>query len=76
MDGEFSNWNWVVVALYLAGVFAIGFLSSRHQKTSEDFFLAGRKMGMIPIGISLCMTLFSAISYTAIAKPHFKFSMA
>lgn len=75
MPGDFSNWNWVVVVGYLTGVFAIGFAASRHQKTSEDFFLAGRKMGMIPVGISLCMTLFSAISYTAITNQSYYYGM-
>jgi solute carrier family 5 (sodium-coupled monocarboxylate transporter), member 8/12 len=68
MPGEFSVWNWVVVAIYLAGVYAIGLSASRHQKTSEDFFLAGRSMGAIPVGLSICMTLFSAVSYTALAN--------
>ncbi|GAB4142522.1 MAG: hypothetical protein Tsb009_12860 [Planctomycetaceae bacterium] len=68
MGNDFSFWNWVVVAGYMALVFGIGLSASRHQKTSEDFFLAGRSMGFLPVGLSICMTLFSAISYTAIAN--------
>lgn len=75
MPEDFSNWNWVVVGLYLSGILAIGFASSRHQKTTEDFFLAGRKMGLIPVGLSLCMTLFSAISYTAITNQSYYHGM-
>ncbi|MCH8828006.1 MAG: hypothetical protein IID45_00355 [Planctomycetes bacterium] len=75
MSDGFSPWNWVVLALYLTGIFAIGIISSRQQKTSEDFFLAGRSMGLIPIGLSLCMTLFSAISYTAITNQSYYFGM-
>ena len=75
MAGEFSNWNWVVLAIYLAGVFGIGLATSRHQKTSEDFFLAGRSMGLIPVGLSMCMTLFSAISYMAFANQSYYHGM-
>lgn len=42
MNGEFSYWNWVVLVIYIAGVFAIGLRARKHRKTSEDFFLAGR----------------------------------
>lgn len=65
MPDSLSIWNWIVPILYLIVVFTIGAKASRHQKTSEDFFLAGRGMGLIPVGISLCMTVFSAISYMA-----------
>lgn len=75
MPAEFSSWNWAIVGLYLSGILAIGFASSRHQKTTEDFFLAGRGMGLIPVGLSLCMTLFSAISYTAIANQSYYHGM-
>ncbi|MCA9067556.1 MAG: hypothetical protein KDA84_01445 [Planctomycetaceae bacterium] len=65
MPQSLSVLNWIVPVLYLFAVFAIGFKASRYQKTSEDFFLAGRGMGLIPVGISLCMTVFSAVSYMA-----------
>ena len=58
MSENFSNWNWVVLVLYLGGVFAIGIKARKHQKSSEDFFLAGRSMGYLPLGLSMCMTLF------------------
>lgn len=65
MPDSLTVLNWIVPVLYLIAVFAIGFKASQYQKTSEDFFLAGRGMGLIPVGISLCMTVFSAISYMA-----------
>lgn len=75
MDDNFSVWNWIVPALYLIGVFAIGVWTSRYQKTSQDFFLAGRNMGLFPVGISLCMTIFSAISYMAYANQSYYVGM-
>ncbi len=75
MSENFSNWNWVVLVLYLGGVFVIGIKARKHQKTSEDFFLAGRTMGYLPLGLSMCMTLFSAISYQAIPNQAYYFGM-
>ena len=75
MSENFSNWNWVVLVLYLGGVFAIGIKARKHQKSSEDFFLAGRSMGYLPLGLSMCMTLFSAISYQAIPNQSYYFGM-
>jgi SSS family transporter len=72
---DFSAWNWVVLAAYLGGVFAIGVAASRYQKTSEDFFLAGRSMGLIPVGLSMCMTIFSAISYMAFVNQSYYHGM-
>ncbi len=75
MSDTFSPWNWVVVVLYFAGVLAIGWAARRYQKTSEDFFVAGRSMGFIPVGLSLCMTFFSAISYLAIANQAYYYGL-
>ena len=46
MSENFSNWNWVVLVLYLGSVFAIGIKARKHQKSSEDFFLAGPLHGL------------------------------
>ncbi len=55
-----------VLGLYLAAMIAIGFYFSREQKTSQDFFLAGRAMGWFPVGVSIMATLLSALSYSGI----------
>lgn len=72
---HFSYLNWIVLAAYLAVVLAIGLQARKYQKTTEDFFLAGRNMGWIPIGLSLCVTHFSAISYLATANQAYYFGM-
>ena len=41
----------VSVGLYLVGMMAIGFAYS-HNKTSEDFYLGGRKLGPIVTAMS------------------------
>ncbi len=45
--------DWIVVALYFVLVVAIVWRSSRHQKTSADYFLAGRHVGWLVVGCSL-----------------------
>jgi len=52
-----ANWiDWIVVLVYLIGVFAFGLYMSRREKTSEDFFLAGRKLPWYAISLSLFAT--------------------
>lgn len=42
-----------VIAVYFLIVFAIGFHFSRRERSSEDYFLAGRNVGWFAIGASL-----------------------
>ena len=58
--------DWVVLGVYLLGMVAVGASFYKNQKTTKDFFLAGRSMSWIPVGLSVVATLFSAISYMAI----------
>ncbi|MFC1805986.1 sodium/solute symporter [Planctomycetota bacterium] len=58
--------DWVVLVAYLALMVAIGACFYRGQKSTKDFFLAGRSMPWLPVGLSVVATLFSAISYMAI----------
>ncbi len=55
-----------VVAVYLLIMLAVGLFFSRQQRTSRDFFLAGRTMSWFPVGLSVMATLLSALSYTGI----------
>ncbi len=45
--------DWVVVAIYFAGLIGIVWWSSRKQDTTADYFLAGRNVGFFVIGASL-----------------------
>jgi len=47
------GWDWLVIGLYFAGIAAVVWWSSRRQKSSEDYFLAGRNIGWFVIGASL-----------------------
>jgi len=62
----FSAVDYVVLVFYLLAMLAIGFYFNRQQRTTQDFFLAGRSMSWFPVGVSIMATLLSALSYTGI----------
>jgi len=47
--------NTILIA-YFAGIFAIGFYFARKERTSKDYFLAGKDVGWFAIGASLFST--------------------
>ncbi len=55
-----------ILALYLLATLALGFYFSRGQHTTKDYFLAGRAMHWLPVGMSLVATGFSALSFTGV----------
>lgn len=65
MDRGLVPLDWVVVGLYGAGMIVVGALVGRRQKTTDDYYIGGGRMGSTVIGISLFATLLSTISYLA-----------
>lgn len=57
--------DWGVIAFYLFGMFGVGFYYYRKNKNENDFFLGGRKMNPVAVGLSLFATFTSAITYLA-----------
>ncbi len=55
--------DWMVVAIYIIGMLAIGVYFKRRTKTTDDYMLGGRNMKPWKVGLSLFATLFSAITY-------------
>ncbi len=45
--------DWTIIALYFLALVGVVWWSSRSQKTSADYFLAGRNVGFFAIGASL-----------------------
>ncbi len=58
--------DYFVLAGYLALMLAVGAWFSRTQRDSQEFFLAGRAMGWLPLGLSVMATLLSALTYTGV----------
>lgn len=52
--------DYIVMALYLAGILSVGFMLSRKVKSSGDLFAAGGRSPWWASGLSAFMTMFSA----------------
>lgn len=52
--------DWIIIALFLVGLTAIGFLFSRKNKNIEDYFLGGRTMPMWLVAFAAVGTSISA----------------
>lgn len=49
----FGIWDLIVFAVFVVSVISLGMLKSRHEKSGEDYFLAGRGLKWWLIGFSL-----------------------
>ena len=59
----FSTLNYTVLGVYLAGMVITGLWFARSQRTTEDYFLAGRRMPWLPVAMSMYASLTSAVTY-------------
>ena len=62
----------LVVLAYLLGTFAIAWRVRSHQKTTEDYYLAGRSIPWVVVSLSLFATLFSTISFVSVPGEAYK----
>lgn len=53
MESTLVPLDWLVIALYFAGLVGVVWWSSQKQESSADYFLAGRNIGWFAIGASL-----------------------
>jgi SSS family solute:Na+ symporter len=65
---ELSFIDWMVCVVYLAVVFGLAFRSAKGQQDNEDYFLGGRKMNWLVVGISMFATSFSSISFLGLPQ--------
>ena len=65
-DRGFGNWNWAALIAYLVAIVGMGVYFSRREKTTDDFFLAGRRIPWWAAGLSIFGTSLSAITFMAI----------
>jgi SSS family transporter len=63
---SFGIVNYSVLFLYLAGMVYIGVRLSGKQKTTKDYFLAGRDMPWLAVGMSIFASITSAITYMGV----------
>ena len=69
---SFDLFFYTIFLIYLVAIFGIGLLLAGKQKTTEDYFLAGRKMPWFIIAMSMFASLTSATSYMGIPGTAYK----
>lgn len=69
---SFGLVNYVILFVYLALLFYIGVKSSGKQESTDDLFLAKRRMPWLAVGMSMFASMTSAISYLGIPGIAFK----
>ncbi len=63
---SFGKLTWIVLIAYLAGLLLMGAYFSRREKTTDDYFLGGRRVPWWAAGISIFGTGLSAITFMSI----------
>ncbi|XP_038627737.1 sodium/iodide cotransporter [Tachyglossus aculeatus] len=74
----FGFWDYAVFGLMLLGSTGIGLfhaLARGGQKTSEDFFTGGRRMGAVPVGLSLSASFMSAIQVLGVPAEAYRYGL-
>jgi Na+/proline symporter len=63
MTGEFTPLDWAIVGGYVLLLAAAGILSTRRQRDSEDYFLAGHRVPIWLVAVSVLSTTQSAATF-------------
>ncbi len=62
-----SPLDWAIISSYFAVVFAVGFWFARSERTSGQYFLAGRNVGWFAVGASIFATNIGAEHFIGLA---------
>ncbi len=57
--------DYLVILVYLGGVLVAGWYFSREQEEQEDYFVAGRQLPWLAVGLSIIATMLSTVTYLA-----------
>src|SRR5579875_951638 len=57
--------DFIVIAAYLAGLVAIGLRFARRQRSTEQYFVAGRSVPGWAMGLSLLATIITSVTFIA-----------
>lgn len=68
-------WDYVCILGYLGLVVVLGSCFAGQQKTTRNYFLAGKSMGWLPLAISMYATLFSSLSYVMGPAEAFRYDL-
>ncbi len=76
VEAGFSTLNYAILFIYLAVMVSIGVVVAGKQETTEDYFLAGRKMPWFIVAMSMFASLTSAITYMGVPGTAYKENIA
>lgn len=76
MPNTFGILNTGVLLVYLAGMVLIGLRFAGRQKTTEDYFLAGRNVPWLAVGMSMFASLTSATTYMGVPAFAYRHNVA
>ncbi len=76
MLSDFGILNTVVLLVYLTGMVLIGLRFAGRQKTTEDYFLAGRNAPWLAVGMSMFASLTSATTYMGVPAFAYRHNVA
>lgn len=76
MNGNMTFIDYSIIVVYIFIVLMIGFYWRRRTRNSEEYFLAGRKVGWIAIGASLFATNISSEHFLGLAGTGSKSGLA
>ena len=62
----FTTLDWGIFLTYVVVVFLLGLRFARQQHTNEDYFVGGRQMFWVPIGLSMFASVFSSNSFVGL----------
>jgi len=62
----FGALNYAVLSIYLVAMVGVGVLLAGRQRTTTDYFLAGRNMPWLAVTLSIFASLVSAVSYVGV----------
>ncbi|MHC4900958.1 MAG: sodium:solute symporter family protein [Planctomycetota bacterium] len=68
--------DWLVLAVYFAGIVLVGTWVGKFTKTTSDFFFGGRRFSWWLIAISCVATLVGSYSFVSYAQSGFHFGFA
>lgn len=72
MDGSVQATPILILVIYMLGMFAIGYFTNKYMiKSSTDYMLAGRRMGVLMIACSLSANNVGGGSTTGVAQKAF-----
>ena len=67
--------DYFCIIFYLLFIIILGSCFGRQQKTTKNYFLAGKSMRWLPLAISMYASIFSSISYIMAPAEAFRFDM-